>query len=70
MASVPNYIKRTLRMTPTVKQIYEDLEAFHNWVRMQDPLIKFDEADLYKNSSPTWQKYQKHLRKQRARQNG
>ena len=69
MASVPSYIKKYLRMTPTVKQIFEDLEAFKDWVRLQDPAIRFNEADLYKNSSPTWQRYQKHLKRQRARQN-
>ena len=55
--AVPSYINKYLRMKPEVKQIYEDLEEYHNWVRMQYPAVKFDEADLYKNASPTWQKF-------------
>ena len=55
--AVPSYINKYLRMKPEVKQIYEDLEEYHSWVRMQYPAVKFDEADLYKNSSPTWQKF-------------
>lgn len=62
MASVPSYIKKYLRMKPEVSQIFADLEDFRNFVVMQYPLIKFDEADLYKNSSPTWQKYMRHQR--------
>ena len=62
MASVPSYIKKYLRMKPEVTTIFEDLEAFKDFVRMQYPAIKYDEADLYKNSSPTWQKYLKHQR--------
>lgn len=63
MVSVPSYVKKYLKMTPVVTQIYEDLEAFHDWVRLQDPPIRFNEADLYKNSSPVWQKYQKQLKR-------
>lgn len=56
------YIQKYLRMTPTVVQIYEDLEAYKDWVRMQFPAVKYDPADLYKNSSPLWQKYIKFQR--------
>lgn len=62
MASCPSYIKKYLRMKPEVKQIFADLEEFRSFVVMQYPLIKFDEAELYKNSSPTWQKFMRHQR--------
>ena len=63
MAAVAKYNLKYLRMTPAMTQIFEDLEAFHDWVRLQDPPIRFNEADLYKNSSPVWQKYQKQLKR-------
>lgn len=44
-------------MKPEVKQIFDDLDEFRDFVRMQIPQVKFDEAELYKNSSPTWQKF-------------
>ena len=59
MASYPSFVKKYLRMTPTVKQIYEDLEEYHNFCRMQYPAVPFNEADLYRNSSPIWQKFNK-----------
>lgn len=55
--TVANYNKKYLRMKPEVKQIFEDLEEFRDFVRLQYPHVKFDEADLYKNSSPIWQKF-------------
>jgi hypothetical protein len=58
-AQVASYNKKYLRMKPEVKTIFEDLEDFHDWVRLQYPQIPFNEADLYKNSSPVWQKYLK-----------
>lgn len=61
-SSVPSYIKKYLRMKPEVKQIYQDLEEYHDWVRLQYPAIRFNEADLYKNSSPNWQKFLKSRR--------
>ena len=62
MASYPSYIKKYLRMKPEVNQIFADLEEFRQFVVMQYPMIKFDPADLNKNSSPTWQKYMRHQR--------
>ena len=55
--AVPSYINKYLRIKPEVKQIFHDLDEYRDWVRMQYPAVKFDEADLYKNSSPTWQKF-------------
>lgn len=68
MATASKVNKKYLRMTPVVKSIYEDLELYQDWVRMQYPAVKFDPADLYKNSSPLWQKYMKYQRNQ-ARKN-
>lgn len=62
MASYPPYIKKYLRMKPEVNQIFEELEAFRSFVVMQYPFIKFDPADLNKNSSPVWQRYMRHQR--------
>jgi hypothetical protein len=64
MASVPSYVKKYLRMKPEVTQILDDLEAYKDFIRMQIPQVPFNEADLYKNSSPLWQKFVK----QRSRQ--
>lgn len=55
--AVAKYNLKYLKMKPEVKQIFDDLEEFRNFVRMQYPQIKFDEAELYKNSSGTWQKF-------------
>ena len=57
--AVANYNKKYLRMKPEVTQIYNDLDEFRDWVRMQYPQIRFDESDLYKNTSPIWQKFLK-----------
>ena len=70
MASVSKSIKKYLRMSPAVTQIYNDLEEYQDWVRMQYPAVRFDPSDMYRMSSPLWQKYlkyQRHLaRKQKA----
>jgi hypothetical protein len=55
--TVANYNKKYLRLKPEVNQIFEDLEEFHNYVRMQYPQVAFNEADLYRNASPIWQKF-------------
>lgn len=57
---VESYNKKYLRRKPEVTQIFNDLEDYLNWVRLQWPPVPFDEADLYKQSSPLWQKYQRH----------
>jgi hypothetical protein len=55
--TVASYNKKYLRMKPEVSQIFADLEEFKDYVRMQYPQVAFNEADLYKNSSPIWQKF-------------
>jgi hypothetical protein len=56
-AKVASYNVKYLRMKPEVNQIFNDLEEFRDFVRMQYPQIAFNEADLYRNSSPVWQKF-------------
>jgi len=55
--SVEKYNKKYLRMKPEVKTIFDDLEEFETYVKLQYPQVAFNPADLYKNSSPTWQKF-------------
>lgn len=63
--TVPAYCKKYLRMSPVVSQIFDDLEAYKDWVRMQYPSVKFDEADLYNAKSPLWQKYTRNAKKRK-----
>lgn len=56
---VASYNKKYLRMKPEVAKIFEDLEEFHNWVRLQIPQVRFNEADLYREKSLLWEKYQR-----------
>ena len=57
--TVESYNKKYLRMKPEVKTIFDDLDEYRDWVRMQYPQVAFNEADLYKNTSPLWQKFVK-----------
>ena len=59
MVTVAKYNQKYLRMKPEVNQIYNDLDEYRDWVRLQYPQVAFNEADLYKNSSPLWQKFLK-----------
>lgn len=60
----PAWLNKYLTMKPEVKQIFNDLEAWHNYCRFN--LIKYDPADLYK--SPQYRAWQeKRQRKQAAR---
>jgi len=54
---VASYNVKYLRMKPEVKTIFDDLEEFETYVKLQYPQVAFNPADLNKNSSPTWQKY-------------
>jgi len=63
MASYPTYIKKYLRFTPAVKQIFDDLDEYRDFVRMQLPQVRFNESDLYNNRSYVWQKFAKKSKK-------
>lgn len=55
--AVASYNKKYLKMRPEVVQIFEDLEEYKDFVRLQYPQVAFDEKDLYNMRSPTWQKF-------------
>lgn len=40
---------------PDVVKIFDDLEAFHNFCRLE--MCEFNEANLYNRSSDIWNKY-------------
>jgi hypothetical protein len=42
---------------PEIVKIFEDLEDFHNYCRME--LVPFNEADLYNRGSWVWRGYEK-----------
>lgn len=42
---------------PDIVKIFEDLEAFHDFCRIE--LLPFNEADLYNKHSKVWQSYEK-----------
>ena len=56
---VASYNKKYLKMKPEVKQIFNDLDEYRDWVRLRYPHIPFNEADLYNYKSPNWQKFMK-----------
>lgn len=64
--SVEKYNVKYLRMKPEVLQIFNDLAEFETYVKLQYPQVAFNEADLYKNSSPIWQKYLRAKRREAA----
>jgi len=41
------WLKKYLRIKPEVHRIYEDLEQYHDYCRIN--LLNFNEADLYKS---------------------
>ncbi len=43
---------------PEIVKIFEDLEDFHNYCRME--LAPFNEADLYNRGSWVWRGYEKY----------
>lgn len=53
---------------PPVEKIFDDLDKFRDYCRFEGKV--FNEADLYKNSSYTWQAYQKYLGWLRAKARG
>ena len=62
----PSYIQKHLTMKPEVTKIFDDLESFHNFCRME--MLPFNEADLYNRESKVWNSFYHTTRK--ARGNG
>lgn len=55
----PAYIQKTLRMTPEVSKIFDDLDAWLDYCRFN--LIEFNPKDLYKS-----QEYKNWVREKRG----
>lgn len=43
----PKYIEKYLKMKPEVTRIFEDLEAYKDYCRLN--MLKYDERDLYRS---------------------
>jgi hypothetical protein len=52
--ALPTYVKKTLKMKPEVTRIFDDLDQWLDYCRIN--LIKFDAKDLYR--SPDYRKFQ------------
>jgi hypothetical protein len=63
----PAYIQKTLFMKPEVSKIFDELELFHDFCRLE--LLPFDPANLYNRESKIWNHYYSvtYGRKSRAR---
>jgi hypothetical protein len=55
----PNWVNKYLRMTPEVRQIFNDLDAWCNYCRFR--MTKYDPADLYK--SPEYKEWMERRKK-------
>ena len=55
---------------PPVDKVFDDLDKFRDYCRFEGKV--FNEADLYKDSSPVWQAYKKYQGwlRAKARNNG
>ena len=58
--NVPYFDKR-----PDVVKVWEDLEAYHNWCRLE--LRKFDEAEMYRKDASRAPNYAAYLASTRPR---
>jgi hypothetical protein len=66
--SVKNYNDyKYFENRPDVVKIFEDLEAFHDWCRLE--MAPFDESFLYNRESWAWRNFDK-SRRPRKPQNG
>jgi hypothetical protein len=45
----PTFIQKTLKMKPEVTKIFDDLDAWLNYCRLN--LINFDRAELYRSNT-------------------
>jgi len=66
VAQQPVWLKKYLRMSPEVRQIFNDLDAWLNYCRFR--MIKFDPADLYRSVEyKEWQERRKKRQQWQAR---
>ncbi len=62
----PIWVNKYLRLTPEVRQIFNDLDAWCNYCRFR--MINYDEADLYRSSEyKEWQERRKKRQQWQAR---
>jgi len=59
VANQPIWLKKYLRMSAEVRQIFNDLDAWQNYCRFR--MIKYDPADLYR--SPEYKEWQERRKK-------
>jgi hypothetical protein len=57
--SVASYNKKYLRMKPEVDNIFNTLDDYLDFVRLQYPHIDYNPADIGRNESITWQRFVK-----------
>jgi len=67
MATIPNYIKKSLRFKPEVHKIYDDLEKWLDHCRFN--LLPYNPADLYKSKEyKEYQRTQEYLERKARRE--
>jgi len=57
--SVASYNKKYLRMKPEVDNIFNTLDDYLDFVRLQYPQVEYNPADIGRNESVTWQRFVK-----------
>ena len=60
------WLKKYLRIKPEVHKIYDDLEQYLDYCRIN--LLNFNEADLYNERAWIWKNFQKWKNWQRNKQ--
>lgn len=65
--AVPAYIQKTLRMKPEVTKLFEDLEKWHDYCRIN--MLPFEPKDLYRsNDYRQFQREQEYLERKARRE--
>ena len=57
--SVASYNKKYLRMKPEVENIFNTLDDYLDFVRLQYRQVEYNPADIGRNESITWQRFMK-----------
>jgi hypothetical protein len=57
-------LKGNTKMKPEVVKIFDELEALHNFCRIE--LLPFNEADLYNRNSKVWRDFEYSKKPKRA----
>lgn len=59
----PAWLKKYLTMKPEVVKIFETIEAYHHYCRME--MVHFNPADVNNNRIPNWKNFVKSQQKTR-----